>query len=203
MQLVGRRSSLFTRMPLIFAAELAVEFEFVPVPDMMRVEAAAYAGNPALKLPILRLDGAELFGALNICRAIAERSTSQKLIIWPEQLADTLSRNAQELVLHCMGAQVQMIMGTVINHLPAEDGYFAKARTGLEGGLQWLDARVGQCLAALPSRGLSVFEVSLFCLVEHLAFRPTVALDDFPALRRFAAAYGARESARNTAYRFD
>jgi len=94
-------------------------------------------------------------------------------------------------------------MGTVINHLPAEDGYFAKARTGLEGGLQWLDARVGQCLAALPSRGLSVFEVSLFCLVEHLAFRPTVALDDFPALRRFAAAYGARESARNTAYRFD
>lgn len=203
MQLVGRRSSLFTRMPLIFAAELAVEFEFVPVPDMTRVEAAYYAGNPALKLPILRLDGAELFGALNICRAIHERSTSQKLIIWPEQLADTLSRNAQELVWHCMSAQVQIIMGTVINHLPAADGFFAKTRAGLAGGLQWLDARVGDCLAALPPRALSTFEVSLFCLVEHIAFRPMLPLEPYPALRKFVAAWGARESARRTAYAFD
>src|SRR5262245_46396989 len=123
MQLVGRRSSLFTRVPLMFSLELGVPVEFVPVPALTRVVAAFYAGNPALKLPILRVDGTELFGALNICRALAERSTSQKLIVWPELLADTLSRNAQELVWHCMSAQVQFIMGTVINHLPAEDGF--------------------------------------------------------------------------------
>jgi glutathione S-transferase len=203
MQLVGRSSSLFTRMPLMFAAELAVPLELVPVPDMTRVEPQHYGGNPALKMPILRLDGAELYGALNICRAIAESSTSQKLIIWPEQLADTLSRNAQELVWHCMGAQVQIVMGTVVNHLPAEDGFFAKTRASLAGGLRWLDERVTACLSALPPRGLSVFEVSLFCLVEHLAFRPSVAVEEYAALRRFTAAYGAREAARRTAYRFD
>lgn len=203
MQLVGRHSSLYTRMPLMFACELGVPLDFQPVPDMTRIDVASYAGNPALKLPILRLEGAELYGALNICRAIAENSTSQKLIIWPELLADTLSRNAQEMVWHAMGAQVQVVMGTVVNHLPAEDGFFAKTRAGLDGALGWLDARVHDCLAALPPRGLSVFEVSLFCLVEHLAFRPSVALDPYQALRAFAAAYGARDCARRTAYRFD
>jgi glutathione S-transferase len=187
----------------MFALEVGVQVELVPVPDMTRMEAVHYAGNPALKLPILRVDGAELFGALNICRALAERSTCQKLIVWPELLADTLSRNAQELIWHCMSAQVQLIMGTVINHLPATDGFFAKARAGLAGGLQWLDERLGDCIAALPSRSLSVFEVSLFCLIEHLAFRPTVALDAYPGLSRFAEAYGMRHSARQTSYRFD
>ncbi len=203
MQLVGRHSSLYTRMPLMFACELGVPLEFEPVPDMTRTDTASYAGNPALKLPILRLGGAELFGALNICRAIAEQGTTQKLVVWPEMLADTLSRNAQEMVWHGMGAQVQLVMGTVVNHLPADDAFFAKARAGLHGALGWLDARVGECLAALPHRAISVFEVSLFCLVEHLAFRPSVPLDGYPALRAFAAAYGERDCARRTAYRFD
>ena len=102
MQLVGRRSSVFTRMPLMFAAELDVTLPLEPVPDMTVMGADAYAGNPALKLPILRLDGAVLFGTLNICRTIAERCNSPKLIVWPEQTTDLLSRNAQELIWHAM-----------------------------------------------------------------------------------------------------
>ena len=77
MQLVGRHSSLYTRMPLMFADELAVPLEFVPVPDMTRTDVASYAGNPALKLPILKLQGAELYGALNICRAIAAAGSAE------------------------------------------------------------------------------------------------------------------------------
>jgi len=190
-------------MPLIFAAELGVPLDVEPVPDMTVVDSEAYAGNPALKLPILRVEGTVLFGTLNICRALAERCNSPKLIIWPEQATDMLSRNAQEMVWHAMAAQVQLVMGTVVNALPADNGYFVKTRVGLEGALRWLDARVGQCIAALPPRGLSVFEVSLFCLVEHLAFRPTVPLESCPGLTAFSSHFGARESARRTAYRFD
>ena len=98
MQLIGRRSSVFTRMALMFAAELGVPLPLEPVPDMNRTEPEFYAGNPALKLPVLRLDGSVLFGALTICRAIAERCNSPRLIVWPEQMTDILSRNAQELV---------------------------------------------------------------------------------------------------------
>ena len=203
MQLVGRRSSVFTRMPLLFAAELDVAVEVVPIPDMMQLGPEAYAGNPALKLPILRRGDEVLFGAQNICRAIAEASASPRRITWPEALTDTLSRNAQELVWHVMAAQVQVVMGTVVNQLPADNGYFVKARAGMRGSLEWLEANLARCLAALPAADLSLFEVSLFCLPEHLVFRPTLSLEPYPRLRQFVAQWGARESARRTAYRFD
>lgn len=190
-------------MPLLFAAELAVAVEVVPIPDMMQLGPEAYAGNPALKLPILRHHGEVLFGAQNICRAIAESSGSSKVVVWPEALTDTLSRNAQELVWHVMGAQVQVVMGTLVNKLPADNGYFVKAVTGMRGSLGWLDAHLAQCRARLPRADLSLFEVSLFCLMEHLVFRPTLSLEPYPALRGFVSEWGARDSARATAYRFD
>jgi glutathione S-transferase len=203
MQIIGRRSSVFTRLPLLFAEELGVAVEVVPIADMMQLGPEAYAGNPALKLPILRRGDEVLFGAQNICRAVAESSRGHKRVLWPEALTDTLSRNAQELVWHLMTAQVQLVMGTVVNQLPADNGYFMKARAGMQGSLGWLDENLVRCLAVLPRADLSLFEVSLFCLVEHLVFRPTMPLEPYPALREFVAGWGTRDSARATAYRFD
>ena len=48
MQIVGRRSSLFTRMPLIFAEELRVTYELVPIYDMKDLNPETYGGHPAL-----------------------------------------------------------------------------------------------------------------------------------------------------------
>jgi len=209
MQLVGRRSSVFTRVPLVFAEQLGVTYEFQPIKDMTETAPAAYAGNPALKLPILRLDGGVVFGAQNICRAITERAiaagnTAAAAVVWPEALRDPLSRNAQELVWHCMTAQVQLVMGTVLGKLPSDNMFFVKARFGLEASLAWLDANLAPALQRLPAaRGLSLFEVSLFCLVEHLAFRPTVPMTAYGELTAFSAHYGQCEAARRTAYRFD
>jgi glutathione S-transferase len=204
LQIVGRSSSLFTRLPLIFADELAVPFELVPIYDMTALGPEVYAGNPALKLPILRADGSVLFGALNICRALAERASRPVRIVWPEDLRDDLSRNAQELVWHGMAAQVQLTMGTLIGKLPAENVFFVKTRAGLEGALQWLDTNLAHALSALPApRDLSVLEVSLFCLVEHLAFRGTLPIEPYAALVDFTREFAKRPSARRTAYRFD
>src|SRR5262245_25064892 len=151
LQIVGRSSSLFTRLPLIFADELAVTCEMVPIYDMTALGPEVYAGNPALKLPILRANGTVLFGALNICRALAERASKPVRIVWPEELRDDLSRNAQELVWHGMAAQVQLTMGTIVGKLPAENVFFVKTRAGLEGALQWLDANLTKALRALPA----------------------------------------------------
>jgi glutathione S-transferase len=204
MQIVGRSSSLFTRMPLIFAAELAVPYDLVPIHDMTELGPEVYAGNPALKLPILRTADAVLFGTQNICRAIAERAGKRVKIVWPEELRDDLSRNAQELVWHCMATQVQLIMGTVVGKLPADNVYFAKARTGLENSLRWLDANLAAALSALPTpRDLSVFEVSLFCLIDHLAFRATVPVEPYPSLLSFTKEFAKKPSAQRTVYRFD
>jgi glutathione S-transferase len=205
MQIVGRNSSHFTRLPRIFAHELGVPLELIPIYDMRALGPEVYAGNPALKLPILRTENSVVFGALNICRVIAERATRPARIVWPEDLRDDLSRNAQEMVWHAMTAQVQIIMGTGIGKLPADNVFFVKTRTGLEGALSWLDTHLAAALAALPApRDVSVFEVSLFCLVEHLSFRITVPVEPYPALARFAAELAtAKASARETAYRLD
>jgi glutathione S-transferase len=203
LQIVGRTSSLFTRAPLIFAEELAVPYELVAIHDMTATGAEVYAGNPALKLPILRGDGSVVFGAQNICRAIAERAASPNRIVWPEALRDELSRNAQELVWHGMATQVQIVMGTIVNQLPADNLYFVKARAGLEGSLRWLDSNVAAALRALPPRDLSLFEVSLHCLIEHLAFRGTLAIEPYPSLVGFCREFATRPSAQRTVYRFD
>jgi glutathione S-transferase len=144
-----------------------------------------------------------LFGAHNICRAIAEQAGKPAQIVWPEQVTDNLSRNAQELVWHCMAAQVQLVVGTIIGKLPAENIYFAKARAGLEGSLRWLDRQLADALRVLPPRrDLSLFEVSLFCLTEHLGFRGTIAVEQYPALQHFTRAFALRPSAQRTVFRF-
>jgi glutathione S-transferase len=203
LQIVGRRSSLFTRVPLIFAEELSVPYELVPIHDMNAIGPEVYAGNPALKLPILRGGGSALFGAQNICRALADRAASPRRIVWPEMLRDEVSRNAQELVWHSMAAQVQIVMGTVVNQLPTDNLYFVKARMSLEGALRWLDSHCVAALRALPPHDLSLFEVCLHSLVEHLAFRATLAVDSYPALVRFCEDFATRPSAQRTTYRFD
>ena len=203
LQIVGRNSSHFTRIVLIFAEELSVAYEVVPILDMTAIGSEIYAGNPALKLPILRTNGSVLFGAQNICRAIAELTASPKRIVWPETLRDDLSRNAQELVWHCMTTHVQIVFGMIVGKLPADNLYFVKARTSLEGSLRWLDSNLAAALRALPMRDLSLFEVSLHCLIEHLTFRGTLAVDPYPSLLNFCGEFAKRASARRTVFRFD
>lgn len=204
LQIVGRRSSHFTRITRIFAEELGLAHEIVPIYDMTDRDPAIYADNPALRLPILRAGGETVFGTENICRTLAEHAAKPTQIVWPEQLRSSVSRNAQELVYHCMIAQVQIVFGTAISKLPADNVYFEKARVGFEGALAWLESHVGEALAALPgSRQLSMFETSLFCMIEHLRFRPTLPIEKYTALTSFAQSFGERPSAQRTPYQFD
>ena len=204
LQIVGRRSSHFTRIARIFAEELGLSYDVVPIYDMTAKSPETYADNPALKLPILRTEHGVVYGTENICRALAERAHESSAIVWPEQLRATISRNAQELVWHCMTAQVQIVFGTLVAKLPAENLYFQKARTGFEGALSWLDAHLPEALNALPaSRQLSLFEASLFCLIEHLHFRQTLPVEPYSGLEAFRQTFAARPSARNTPYQFD
>lgn len=202
-QIIGRSSSLFTRVPLIFAEELEVPYELVPIYDMTSTDEKIYGGNPAFKLPSLRRGDSLLFGAQNICHALAEMASKPLRIAWPEDLRDDVLRNAQELAWHAMAAQVQYVFGTVIGKLPADNIFFAKGRAGFEGAMTWLNENAEAYLRALPPRDLSLLEVTLFCLVEHLVFRATLPVAPYPALTRFTAEFGERLSTKRTAYRFD
>lgn len=196
-EIFGRAGSHFTRVVRIVAHELGVPTTLAHIPDLLALDPAAYGGHPALKLPSLRVGGEVFFGAEPACRAIAARAPGAR-VVWPEDLRAPLLANAHELVWHSMAAQVQLVLGVSICQLPADNPYFAKARRGLEGALGWLDARLPEVLAALPSpRALSLTEVGLYCLLEHIAWRATAPLD-LPALGAFRASFGERPSARAT-----
>lgn len=202
--IVGRSSSHFTRVATLFAAELGLPWTLEVVPRLLSHDPADFGGHPALKLPTLLVDGAPVFGAENICRkltALAGRAGDPTVVL-PEHVNDDRARNAQELIWVAMSAQVSMLLFKPGEEPPTP--YLLKTRAGLQGALAWLDAQLDDTLAALPTpRQVSVLEVSLLCLVDHLRFIPTLPLDAYPRLLGFAEAQGRRESAQRTVFRFD
>ena len=200
----GRSSSHFTRVATLFATELGLPWTLEVVPRLLSHDPSDFGGHPALKLPTLLTQGAPVYGAENICRkltALAGRAGDPTVVL-PEQVHDDTARNAQELIWVAMGAQVSMRLFKPGEEPPTP--YLLKTQTGLRGALAWLDSHLDDTLAALPTpRQVSVLEVTLLCLVDHLRFFPTFPLDAYPRLLAFADAQGRRESAQRTVFRFD
>jgi len=198
--LVGRSSSHFSRTARIFALELGVEHAFRPVLDMTSLDAETYAGNPALKVPILVDEHGSLFGTENICRELVRRADAKNVVMRGD-VRDRVVANAEELTLHVMSAEVTLVMAKMAggaSHAPP------KVTRSIENSLQYLDDHVDAVLAALPAgRRLSFVEVTLFCLVEHLPFRQVMDVTRWTRLGAFSKRFGEREAARATQYRFD
>lgn len=200
--LFGRSSSSFTRIARIYAAELGVAYELRVVPDLMSLEAADYGGNPALRLPVLQTAEGTWFGALSICRALARRASSGRLLVWPEDLERSLTANAQELTLVAMSTEVSVVMAQLAG--AGAGGNIDKLRRSLEGTLTWLDQQIDSVLAALPSeRQLSFLEVTAFCLITHLSFRGVLPIAPYPKLVAFSERFAERAAAQETPYCFD
>jgi glutathione S-transferase len=203
MRLHGRSSSHFTRITRIFARELEVELEFLPIRNLMSTDAAEFGGNPALKLPTLESPDGRWFGSLPICRELARHSELNLDIVWPEQLETALASNVQEMVTTAMSSEVLLVLGKG-KEGAEESGYQAKLRAGLLGTMAWLEENAGPAFSSLPAeRDLSYVEVSLFCLMEHLPFREVLDTEAYPKLRGFAERFARRSSAKATPYRFD
>ena len=215
LRITGRRSSHFTRVAVIFADELGLQVEFNAIHDLKSFDTSVYGGHPGLKMPTLHLGSHEstgtgddnwLAGTDNICRRLAELAgrADDPRVVLSHHLASDLLRNAQELVWNAMATQVQLVIGIRFAKLPADSVFFQKATLGMQGSLAWLDARLDALLGELHSpRDVSVFEVSLFCLLEHIVFCRTLPLDEFSNLRAFAATYGQRASSQRTVFRYE
>lgn len=200
-ELVGRSSSHFTRTARIFAFELGVPHTFRPLFDLASHDAAAFAGNPALKMPILVDEHGALFGTENICRELVRRRVHAGTVVMRGELADRAVANAEELVLHAMAADVAIVLATI-----GGDPRLAPAKlaTSLANCLDDLDAHLDAVLAALPAdRLLSFFEVALYCLVRHLPFRKVLDVARWTELGAFCDRFDDRASAQRTVYRFD
>lgn len=197
--LVARSSSHFSRTARMFALELGVPHTFRPVLDLTSRDMAAYADNPALKVPILVDEAGPLFGTENICRALAQRSGNAARTVLRGDVTDRVVANAEELVLHVMASEVTLIMAKFTGAaLPP------KVVASIENSLDFVDAHLEAALAALPADRLTSFlEVSLFCVVTHLPWREVMDVSRWTRLGEFARRFAERDSARATEYRFD
>ncbi|MCC5857818.1 MAG: glutathione S-transferase N-terminal domain-containing protein [Ectothiorhodospiraceae bacterium] len=201
-EIIGRQSSHYTRLVRIFAFELELSYQFTPIFDMLSMDRSTYAGNPALKLPILNSEAGRIYGSQNICRALSQISGNSQLIIWPEDSVDPLLMNSHEILAHAMSAQVEVVIHEIVeNRTP--DNTSRKRRQSLVNCLAWLNDNFDLIIDAFPARDISIFEISLYCLVSHLHFRNTLDLSAMPNLRAFEQDFGNRRSVQATPYRFD
>lgn len=202
-EIIGRQSSHYTRVVRMLALELRIDAPLAPIFDLMSTDAATYAGNPALKLPALRVGEDTVWGSLNACRHLARQiEDGEARVSWPEDARTTLLMNAHEIVAHAMAAQVEVVFHEIVSKRPP-DAASRKRRESLLGCLAWLDAHLDAIRAQLPADRVAMFDLMLFCLLEHLPFRNPIDLSGLPALTAFVADFGTRASARATPYRFD
>lgn len=200
LELYGRRSSHYTRTVCMLAHELGITLEVHPVFNLMSEDPADYAGNPALKLPVLRDGDAVVYGHLNACQLLAARAGRPVHFAWHAE--SPLSMNAHELVAHAMATEVEVVFHEVVAKR-AEDATSHKRRASLMNALTWLDANLVAIRAELPTDRPAWFELALFATLEHLPFRNPMDLSPWPNLIAFVAEFGQRPSAQATPYRFD
>ena len=198
LEIIGRQSSHYTRQVRLLAHELGIEYTLQPIHDLMSEDPAVFAGNPALKLPALRQGDTVIWGSLMARQA----DDGVARVFWPEQAASALAMNAHEVLAHAMAVQVEVVFHEIVSKRPA-DPASRKRRTSLVESLAWLDRHWDGIRAELPSTKIAIFDLGLFCLLEHLPFRNPIDLSSMPRLTAFAAAFAARPSAQATPYRFD
>lgn len=203
LEILGRSSSHYTRQVRLLAHELGVDYTLRPIHDLMSLDPATYAGNPALKLPAARRGDAVVWGSLNACRLVAQAAeVGPARVFWPEDAAQPLLMNAHEALAHAMAAQVEVVFHEIVSRRP-EDPTSRKRRASLIGCLAWLDAEWEAIRAALPADRIALFDLGLFALLEHLPFRNPIDLAGMPRLIGFVDAFRERPSAQATPYRFD
>lgn len=203
LEIIGRRSSHYTRMARLLAEELGVAYALRPIHDLLSEDHAVYAGNPALKLPAARLGDIVVWGSLNACRLIARSAPDgEARVFWPEQAHTALLMNAHEVLAHMMAAQVEVVFHEIVSRRPA-DATSRKRRTSLMLCLEWLDRYLDEIHAGLPVDRIALFDLGLYALLEHLPFRNPTDLSPMPYLVDFVAAFGERASAQATPYVFD
>lgn len=202
MELLGRQSSHYTRVVRMLAHELGLELPVRPLHDLMSLDPASYGGNPALKLPILRLGDEPLFGTLNICRALAAHAGRSQDVYWPGQADRPLLMNAHELLAHAMAAEVEVVLHEAVMRRPP-DAASTKRRDSLLACLAWLDAHLDAVLQQVRQRPISWFELCLFALLAHIPFRNPLDIGGLRRLLAFEGEFAQRPSAQATPYRFD
>ena len=169
-----------------------LDYELVDVGNVADADAAMFGDNPLMKVPVLRDGDVFLIESDHIAAHIVRRHDPADRFGVLTTAPDAL--NMRAVLNGVMAEGVKIILaertGLHTENLPV----FQKARTGVENGLRWLEARSDQ----LDPAHAGYAEFHFVSMWDHLRRYALVPLD-YPKLAAIAASLGAQETIARSA----
>ena len=191
--LIGTPLSHFARKVRIVLHELAIDFDFERVPNLLEFDLSRHGQNPLMRVPTLIDGDLWLIESDHIVRHIvATRAPHDPLhaltpgVAALNQLAvlNGIMANEVTILLAARGGLVD-----VMAH-----AYFKKLAQAIAAGLAWLDRELD------PDReGFDYIDVVTVCMWEHLLhYNDLPGLDGYPRIAARVARFSSRDSVTRT-----
>ncbi len=159
--------SHFSRKVRIVLRELSVECEESFAPNLLSSDPSDFAGNPILRVPVLRDGSTWVIESDQIVRHILETYDrgNDRFSFFSMNAAQ---RNALSILSAIMGAEVELLLSRR-SGLVSEAGalYFGRYRSVIGHGLAWIEANGA---AVWPEAEFSYLDIALVCMWDHLRY---------------------------------
>ena len=160
LSLYGTPLSHFTRKIRVLLGELGIVFDFVRVGGVLGTAPSGYGDNPLLRIPTLVHDGVTLIESDHIARHLVGRFDPGDRLRARSDDPSALNRLA--VANGVMDNEVVLILAARGGFTDLESvAYFRKLAAGIDSGLAWLDANVGD-------GELDYADIALVCMWQHL-----------------------------------
>ncbi len=162
LRLFGTPLSHFTRKVRIVLAELGLAFDFVRTGSVLAPTRGSYGENPLLRVPTLVRGAETLIDSDHIARYLVSLYDPADRLQVNSLAVDDLNRLA--VVTGIMNNEVVLLLAKRAGVADLEAvAYFRKLRSAIDGGLDWLEARVDE-----GDPRFRYADLALVCLWQHL-----------------------------------
>ena len=162
LRLFGTPLSHFTRKVRIVLAELGVAYEYVRTGSVLAPTRAGYGENPLLRVPTLVRGDVTIIDSDHIARYLVALYDPADRLQVNSLAVESLNRLA--VVTGIMNNEVVLLLAKRAGLADLETvAYFRKLRSAIDGGLDWLEARV-----EVDEPSFTYPDVALTCLWQHL-----------------------------------
>ena len=175
----GTPRSHFTRKVLILLDHLKVPYDLADIGNVATPERKAFAGNPAMNVPVLKDEDIWMIESDHIASYIVR--TNDLSDIYRVLTTDINTLNARSIMNTMMANEVKIILAERTGTDVEAHTIFRKAKLAIEHSLDWLD----QHTQLFNPENPTYLDFHFISLWDHLTLYKLVALD-FPSLQSIA-----------------
>ena len=191
MKLYATPLSHFSRKIRLLFDFYGVAYESIDVGNVAQADAAKFAGNPVMRVPVL-VDGATwMLESDHIAGYLVGKVDPQDRFHVLTRDAPTL--NARAMLNAVMSEEVKVIIARRTEVPTEKYVFFDKALKMIEGGLAWLEANASVFNTDHPR----YLEFHLVCAWDHLEYYELVPLE-YPRLRALCETISRDERVRKS-----